>query len=234
MSDQTVMNRAEGMAAALGDESWRSWTQEQANEVEEVIDSLRRMVRDRDDGCCISCPPASSPAHDPLTCTCCQIALAATKERDTRAAMSMMASGVCSMCGSPGPIGSVCDRCPCAYTRAGIGPTCDDCGTQLPHGSEDPSSGIKLCPDAPHGCQARRRAAAARAADEKLDGYRELGGATAKAKQEREDARRFARSLVAKVRRVQAHIEAGGANKDLTAATVLCSEIIAEDEWGTV
>jgi len=31
---------------------------------------------------------------------------------------------------------------------------------------------------------------------------------------------------------VREHIEAGGANEPLTAATVLCSEIIAEDEWG--
>jgi len=31
-------------------------------------------------------PPASSPAHDPMTCTCCQIALAATKDRDAREA----------------------------------------------------------------------------------------------------------------------------------------------------
>lgn len=129
MSDETVMKHAEAMADALGDESWRSWTQEQAHEVEEVLDILRRMVHDRDDGCCISCPPASSPAHDPVTCTCCQLALAATKERD---------------------------------------------------------------------------------------------------------ARRFARNLVEKVRRIQAHIEAGGASEELTAATVLCSEILAEDEWGAI
>lgn len=86
MSDETVMKHAEAMSDALGDESWRSWTQEQAGEVKEVLDSLRRMVRDRDDGCCISCPPASNPAHDPVTCTCCQIALGATKERDAREA----------------------------------------------------------------------------------------------------------------------------------------------------
>jgi len=49
---------------------------------------------------------------------------------------------------------------------------------------------------------------------------------------ERADARRFATRLVEKVRQVQGHIEAGGANEHLTAATVLCSEIIAEDEWG--
>ncbi len=86
MSDETVMKHAEAMADALGDESWRSWTQEQAGEVEAVLDSLRRIVRDRDDGCCISFPPASSPAHGPVTCTCCQIALAATRERDAREA----------------------------------------------------------------------------------------------------------------------------------------------------
>jgi len=56
----------------------------------------------------------------------------------------------------------------------------------------------------------------------------------AKARAERDDARQFARRLVEKVRRIQGHIEAGGANEDLTAATVLCSEILAEDEWGTV
>ena len=68
------------------------------------------------------------------------------------------------------------------------------------------------------------------AADEKLDGYRELGARAAKAEQEREDVLRFAKSLAEKVRRVQAHIEAGGANEELTVATVLCSEILAEAE----
>lgn len=109
MSDKTVLERASAMAECLGDESWRDWTQEQAHEVEEVLDSLRRMVRDRDDGCCISCDPR-------------------------------------------------------------------------------------------------------------------LGAASA--------ARQFARNLVEKVRRIQGHIEAGGANEELTAATVLCSEIIAEGEYG--
>ena len=162
MSDETVMKHAEAMSDALGDESWRSWTQEQAGEVKEVLDSLRRMVRDRDDGCCISCPPASNPAHDPVTCTCCQIALGATKERDAREAGHGEAFGI------------VLDR----LTGAERG--------------------------------------------------------VVKARAEREDARRFARDLVEKVRRIQAHIEAGGANEELTAATVLCSEILTEDEWGTV
>jgi len=107
-------------------------------------------------------PPASSPAHDPVTCTCCQIALGATKERDAREAGHGEAFGI------------VLDR----LTTAERG--------------------------------------------------------VAKARAEREDARRFARSLVEKVRRIQGHIEAGGANDELTAATVLCSEILAEDEWGTV
>ena len=38
--------------------------------------------------------------------------------------------------------------------------------------------------------------------------------------------------VVEKVRIIQSHIEAGGANEELTAATVLCSEIIASTERG--
>lgn len=107
-------------------------------------------------------PPASSPAHDPVTCICCQIALGAAKERDKR--------------------------------EAG-------------HGE---AFGIVL--------------------DQLTDAKRGV----VKARAEREDTRRFARRLVEKVRRIQGHIEAGGANDELTAATVLCSEILAEDEWGMV
>jgi len=107
-------------------------------------------------------PPASSPAHDPLTCTCCQIALAATKERDAREA------------GHGEAFGTVLDRL------------------------TDAARGV------------------------------------VKARAEREDARRFARNLAEKVRRIQGHIEAGGANEELTAATVLCSAILAEAERGMV
>lgn len=46
MSDKSVLEYAEGMADALGDGTWKTWTQEQAHEVEEVLDSLRAMVRD--------------------------------------------------------------------------------------------------------------------------------------------------------------------------------------------
>jgi len=38
------------------------------------------------------------------------------------------------------------------------------------------------------------------------------------------------RRIIEKVRRIQRHVEAGGANEELTAATVLCSEILAEAE----
>jgi hypothetical protein len=38
--------------------------------------------------------------------------------------------------------------------------------------------------------------------------------------------------VVEKVKTIQAHIEGGGANEELTAATVLCSEIIASIERG--
>jgi len=110
VSDKSVLEYAEGMADGLGDGTWKTWDQEQAHEVEEVLDSLRAMVRDRDDGCCISCDPRLGDANS---------------------------------------------------------------------------------------------------------------------------ARQFARRLVEEVRRIQAHIEAGGANEELTAATVLCSKIIAEEKYGT-
>lgn len=45
MTDETVMRHAEAMADALGDESWRSWTQEQANEVGETLDNLHAALR---------------------------------------------------------------------------------------------------------------------------------------------------------------------------------------------
>lgn len=44
MSDETVMERAAAMADALDDGSWRSWTQEQAHEVEEAFDALHARV----------------------------------------------------------------------------------------------------------------------------------------------------------------------------------------------
>ena len=46
-------DKACGMADALGDGSWRSWSQDQAHEVEREIDRLRaeveRLRRERDD-----------------------------------------------------------------------------------------------------------------------------------------------------------------------------------------
>lgn len=57
---------------------------------EEVLIRLRNarvLLRDarvllRDATTALGFPQASSPAHDPLTCPCCQIALEVTKERD--------------------------------------------------------------------------------------------------------------------------------------------------------
>jgi len=50
-SDQAVMDDSSAMADALGDESWRAWDQEQADEVEAAIDILRRMVRNLREQC---------------------------------------------------------------------------------------------------------------------------------------------------------------------------------------
>jgi len=43
MSDRSVLNYASGMADALGDGTWKTWSQKQAHEVEETLDSLRVM-----------------------------------------------------------------------------------------------------------------------------------------------------------------------------------------------
>lgn len=159
----------------------------------------------------------------------------------------------CEVCGSAHVPEPCCFGCRCGATRA---PTMDDvieavacmrsrvgCGQAQPHQAMARLSlemtdvilahlaAVVMDRDK---ARANYQWMVEHAADEKLDGCRELGATAARAEQEREDARRFARSLVEKVRRIQSHIEAGGANEELTAATVLCSEILAEDEWGTV
>jgi len=44
VSDECDLGRVSGMADALGDESWRSWTQEQASEAEAMLDQLLARV----------------------------------------------------------------------------------------------------------------------------------------------------------------------------------------------
>ncbi len=48
-----------------------------------------------------------------------------------------------------------------------------------------------------------------------------------------DDCRVLREDAAEKVRRIQGHIEAGGANEELTAATVLCSELLADIDGGS-